>query len=159
MKPTVYIETTIVSYLTAWPSRDVVRLAQQQVTRDWWDRQRTHFDLFVSQLVVRESGRGDAAAAAERLRLLNDLPALDITGEAESLAIALIAESALPAKAAADALHIAIAAVNGIDFVLTWNCKHLANAIMQPAIQRDCISRDVQAPIICTPDTLQEAEP
>ncbi len=68
MKPTVYIETTIVSYLTAWPSRDVVRLAQQQVTRDWWDRQRTHFDLFVSQLVVRESGRGDAAAAAERLR-------------------------------------------------------------------------------------------
>jgi predicted nucleic acid-binding protein len=159
MKPTVYIETTIVSYLTAWPSRDVIRLAQQQITRDWWDHQRIHFDLFVSQLVIRESSQGDAAAAAERLRLLSDLRSLDITNEAQDLAIALVDESALPARAAADALHIAIAAANGVDFVLTWNCRHLANAIMQPAIQLVCSSRNVRAPIICTPETLQEIEP
>ena len=135
---------------------DVVRLAQQQITREWWDRQRAHFELFVSQLVLREAAQGDAAAAAERLRLLADVKTLDITEEAEHLAIALLDASALPRKAAADALHIAIAAMNGIDFVLTWNCRHMANAIMQPAIQRVCLAGNVIAPAICTPETLQE---
>lgn len=159
MKPTVYIETTILSYLTAWPSRDVIRLAQQQITREWWDSQRDHFDLFVSQLVIRESSQGDPTAAADRLRLLATMPSLEISTEAEDLAAALLSDSALPRNAAADALHIAIAAVNGIDFVLTWNCRHLANAIMQPAIARVCASRQVQSPVICTPETLQETTP
>jgi predicted nucleic acid-binding protein len=159
MKPTVYIETTVVSYLTARPSRDVVRLAQQQITREWWDRQRVHFELFVSQLVLREAAQGDPTAAADRLRLLASMQTLAITSEAEELAIALLDESALPRKAAADALHIAIAAMNGIDFVLTWNCRHMANAIMQPAIQRVCLAGNVIAPTICTPETLQEIDP
>jgi hypothetical protein len=156
MTPSVYIETTIFSYLTAWPSRDIVRLAQQQIAQDWWNSQRGNFDLYVSELVIRESQQGDAIASAERLRLISGIPSLDINNEAEVLAVELVAKSALPKKAAADALHIAVAAVNRINFVLTWNCRHLANAMMQPAIQKVCASRNVLTPI---PETLQEIEP
>jgi hypothetical protein len=109
--------------------------------------------------VIRESSQGDPTAAADRLRWLATMPSLEISSEAEDLAAALLGESALPRNAAADTLHIAIAAVNGIHFVLTWNCRHLANAIMQPAIVRVSASRQVQSPVICTPETLQEPTP
>src|SRR3954469_12588649 len=115
MKPRVYVETTIPSCLTAWPSRDLVRAAQQQVTREWWDRRIT-FDLYVSRMVLVECQAGDATAAAERLAALAGLPVLEPTTEAATLAEALVRDVPLPARAAADALHIAIAAVNGMQY-------------------------------------------
>jgi hypothetical protein len=124
----VYIETTIVSYLTAWPSRDVVILGQQQMTRDWWDKQREKFDLYTSELVIMEASAGDEQAARGRLEVLATPPVLKLSPEARELAKRLLLEKAFPVKAESDAYHFAIAATNGLEYLLTWNCRHLANA-------------------------------
>jgi hypothetical protein len=153
MKPTVYVETTVPSYLTAWPSRDVVRAGEQQVTRDWWER-RTDFELRVSSLVLLECGAGDSEAAALRLAALDGVPVLAQTPEAETLADTLLREVPLPAKAAADALHIAVAAVNGVGYLLTWNCTHIANATLRPRIEAICRQLGYEPPVICTPKEL-----
>jgi hypothetical protein len=153
MKPTVYVETTIPSYLTAWPSRDVVRAGEQQVTRDWWAR-RSEFDLRVSSLVLLECGAGDSDAAALRLAALDGMPVLAQTLEAETLADALLREVPLPAKAAADALHIAVAAVNGVAYLVTWNCTHIANAALRAKIESICRQMGYEPPVICTPKEL-----
>ena len=150
MKPTVYVETTIPSYLTAWPSRDVVRAGEQQVTRDWWDG-RGEFELRVSSLVLLECSAGDSDAAALRLAALDEVPVLAQTLEAETLAEALLREVPLPAKAGADALHIAVAAVNGVAYLLTWNCTHIANATLRPRIEIICRQMGYEPPVICTP--------
>jgi hypothetical protein len=155
----VYIETTFVSYLTARPSRDVVFAGHQQITHEWWDTRRMNFELCVSQLVVDEAGAGDPQAARERLEVLKDMTLLETTLEALALAKELVRAGALPAKAAEDALHIAIAAANGVPFLLTWNCRHLANATMRPAIDAVCVAKGLKAPIICTPEELWEAKP
>jgi predicted nucleic acid-binding protein len=157
-KPKVYVETSIVSYLTARPSRDIVTLGLQQTTRDWWDNQREKFDLYTSQLVIRESRGGDQEAARKRLEALANLPVLAITPEAESVANQLLQEGALPAKAADDALHIAMAAMNGMEYLLTWNCRHIANAVMRPLIEDICREAGLEPPIICTPIELLEEE-
>ena len=150
MKPTVYVETTVPSYLTAWQSRDVVRAGEQQVTRDWWER-RADFELRVSSLVLLECGAGDTDAAALRLAALDGVPVLAQTLEAETLADTLLREVPLPAKAAADALHIAVAAVNGVAYLLTWNCTHIANATLRPRIEAICRQLGYEPPVICTP--------
>jgi hypothetical protein len=150
MKPVVYVETTVPSYLTAWPSRDVVRAGEQQVTRDWWAR-RFRFELRVSSLVVLECGAGDAEAAASRLAALEGVPVLALSSEAETLAASLLREVPLPAKAAADALHIAVAAVNGVAYLVTWNCTHIANATLRPRIEAVCRQSGYEPPVICTP--------
>jgi hypothetical protein len=133
MKPRVYVETTIPSYLTAWPSRDLVRAAQQQVTREWWD-QRAAFDLFISPLVLVECQAGDAIAAADRVAALAGLPLLDQTEEVAALAEAVARAVPIPTRAAADAIPIATAAVHGMQYLLTWNCTHIANAALRPRI-------------------------
>jgi hypothetical protein len=153
-KPTVYIETTIVSYLTAWPSREVIRSAHQELTREWWKVERPHFELYASELVVRESKAGDATAAKERLDAIAQIPLLAITDDAMALAEHLIDGGALPRKAAADALHLAIAAVNRIEYLMTWNCRHLANVTMRDTIERACAERGKRAPKLCTPEEL-----
>jgi hypothetical protein len=153
MKPTVYVETTVPSYLTAWPSRDVVRAGEQQVTRDWWER-RSDFELRVSSLVLLECGAGDADASALRLAALDGVPVLAQTMEAETLADTLLREVPLPAKAAADALHIAVAAVNGMAYLLTWNCTHIANATLRPRIEAICRQSGYEPPVICSPKEL-----
>jgi hypothetical protein len=153
MKPTVYIETTIPSYLTAWPSCDVVRAGEQQVTRDWWAR-RSEFELRVSSLVLLECSAGDSDAAALRLAALDGIPVLAQTAEAETLAEALLREVPLPAKAGADAIHIAVAAVNGMTYLLTWNCTHIANATLRPRIEAICRQLGYEPPVICTPKEL-----
>lgn len=130
MKPRVYLETTIPSYLTAWPSRDLVRVAHQQLTSEWWQCKRAEFKLFASQAVVRECQAGDRVAAAERSEVLRDLTLLDQAEQATDLAQALLKQAPLPERAAVDALYIAIAAVNGMDFLLAWNCAHIANAAL-----------------------------
>lgn len=120
----VYLETSVISYLAALPSRDVVVAGHQQTTRDWWER-RSRFELFVSDAVIEEAAREDGGAARRRLELLDAIPVLSVLGEAETLARSFLSEAALPSKAAIDAVHVALAAVHGMDFLVTWNCKHL----------------------------------
>jgi predicted nucleic acid-binding protein len=155
----VYIETTFVSYLTARPSRDVVIAGHQQITHEWWNTRRAYYELCVSQLVVGEAAAGDPTAAQERLDVLIAMTFLETTAQALDLAKGLIRAGALPAKAANDALHIAIAAANGVPYLLTWNCRHLANAAMRPVIESVCADNGVKGPVICTPIELLEARP
>lgn len=153
MKPRVYIETTIPSYLTAWPSRELIRAGHQEATRLWWSR-RDEFALFASRLVVEECRSGDADAAAQRLAALAGIPLLAEDDATAALAVALVRDVPLPAKATADALHIAVAAVNGMDYLLTWNCKHIANVTLRPRIEAVCRAAGYEPPLICTPDEL-----
>jgi hypothetical protein len=152
--PSVYLETTIPSYLTAWRSPEIVMAARQQLTREWWDTRRNAFELFISQLVVDEASVGDQAAAARRLEVLAGIPLLVTDKQADALADVLIDELRLPARAAADAVHIALTVVNRVDFLLTWNCTHIANAALRPAIESACRSLGYAVPIICTPEEL-----
>ena len=154
MKPKVYLETTIVSYLTARPSRDLIIAGHQQITQEWWDSQRDNYELFISQPVLTEAGMGEPLMAQSRLAVLNSLNLLATTGEALALAKKLIAPGPLPIKAATDALHIALAAHHGLDYLLTWNCKHIANAQMWPRINVLCLMQGYQPPTICTPEEL-----
>jgi len=150
MKPRVYIETSIVSYLTARPSRDLVHAAQQQVTRDWWAA-RGNFDLFASQFVLDEAAAGDADAAARRLAARADTPLLEVTEDAIRLAEKLVAGGGLPSKARVDALHVAMATVHGMHYLLTWNCTHIANATLRGKIEDLCRADGFEPPVICTP--------
>jgi len=152
--PKIYLETTIISYLAARPSKDLITAAHQQVTRDWWQNRRGDFDLFSSQLVIQESSAGDAAVAQKRLQLLSDISLVQVNVDCVSLARALVERGPIPEKAAVDALHIAIATVHGMDYLLTWNCKHIANAEMQTAVNRICRSTGYEPPVICTPEEL-----
>lgn len=150
-KPTVYIETSIISYLTARLSRDIVMLANQQLTRDWWDNHRSEYGLYISQYVLDEAGAGDPQAAQKRLQALNELPLLPITVEAGALAQALVHPGPLPSRAGVDALHMAVATVSGIDYLLTWNCKHIVNPIMRRRVENICREHGYQPPTLCTP--------
>ena len=132
MKPKVYIETSVISYLTARPSRDILVAANQQVTQEWWQERRVEFDLYVSQLVEQEANSGDAEAVSKRQQALTGCIFLDITHETVKLAEKLIEQNAIPRQAAEDALHIAVATVSGMDYLLTWNFKHIANAARRP---------------------------
>jgi len=150
---TVYIETSIIGYLTARSSDAVIFLARQQLTQQWWHEQRAGYDLVTSQLVLDEAGAGDAAAAIERMTLLEGLPLLDIQHpDVPKLAERLIAEHLLPEKAAADARHVAVAAIFGVDYLLTWNCKHIANAATLPRIYRMLRESGIEPPLVVTPE-------
>ena len=151
---TVYIETTIFSYLTSRPSKNLVAAAWQQITFDWWSNQRGRFELYISELVVAEAERGDPEAAAKRLEQLQEIPELSTTEDVVSLADKLIEKGAVPLKATDDAMHIALAAVHGIDYLLTWNCRHIDNAEAKPLIRKICEDYDYTYPEICTPHEL-----
>src|SRR5262245_32400676 len=138
MNERVYVETTILSYLTARPSRDLIVAGHQQLTRDWWDERRGNYEICVSQLVIQEAGEGDAQAAQERLELMAKLTMLEIKEKAVSLAETLVQSGAMPAKAGNDALHIAVAAIHRIPYLLTWNCRHMANATIRAQIEAIC---------------------
>ena len=150
MRPKAYIETTVVSYLTALPSRDLVLAAHQQVTRDWWST-RGAFELFVSQFVMDEASAGNAAAAELRVAALRDVVLLDLTPDAMRLAAALIRGGGVPEKAEIDALHIGVASVHGMDYLVSWNCTHIANATMRGRIEAICRDAGFDPPVICTP--------
>jgi len=151
MKPKVYLETTIPSLLTARTSRDVLIAGQQQATRDWWDDRRQHYQLFISGLVLAESRRGDAVAAKAREEVLAGCKVLEYSEVAQSLAREILQTHLLPSKAAVDAAHIAVAAVHGMDFLLTWNCRHIANAAIVDKVRAVCASAGYAPPVICTP--------
>lgn len=158
MLPKVYIETTIPSYLTSRPSRDLLVAGHQQVTQTWWIDKRHEFELYISELVIIECEAGEAEMARKRLELLSGLRLLDIGPEVRELAGKLISIGPLPAKAENDAFHIAVAAVNAMDYLLSWNLKHIANAAMRKAIEMVCRNSGFEPPIICTPDTLLAEE-
>jgi hypothetical protein len=153
MKPRIYVETTIPSYLAAWPSRDLLRAAQQQMTREWWDR-RASFDLFISPLVLVECQAGDATAAADRLAAIAGIPLLDQTDAVIALAEELVKTVPIPPRAVADAVHIATAAVHGMQYLLTWNCTHIANVVLRTRIEAACRKFGCEPPLICTPPEL-----
>lgn len=159
MKPRVYLETTVPSYLTAWPSRDLVRAAHQQLTRDWWTHYRPGFELVVSQLVLDECAAGDPDAAAARLGVLAGLPVLASSEAVDALTEDLVATVPFPPRAVGDAFHIALAAVHGIDYLLTWNCTHIANAILRGRASSVCSANGYTVPVICTPEELIGDEP
>lgn len=154
MSPKVYIETTVVSYLTARSSRDLIIAAHQQLTQEWWENRRIAFDLYASQLVIQESSAGDAVMAQKRLEILDEIPLLDTNRGAISSARTLVEQGPLPEKATVDALHIAVAMVHGMDYLLTWNCKHIANAEMHVAVAKICREAGYEPPVICTPEEL-----
>ncbi|GAA5147324.1 hypothetical protein GCM10023213_41780 [Prosthecobacter algae] len=154
MNPSVYIETTIPSYLVARPSRDVVLAGHQEATREFWTLRKHQFDLYISALVIDEAGSGEPEMAAKRLECLRGLKILNSTDESDALALLLVARLGLPKKAEADAYHIAIAAVYSMDFLLTWNCKHIHNLHMQRRIEETCRKAGFVPPVIGTPDEL-----
>lgn len=154
MKPKLYLETTIPSYLTSWPSRDLIIAGHQQITMEWWKKRRRAFDLYISQFVVDEAKAGNDESTRERLKAIRGLPLLDITKEVESLAIRILTSGVVPLKASTDAAHIAIATVHGIDYLMTWNCVHLANATITKTVARVCRQEGFECPVICTPEEL-----
>jgi hypothetical protein len=150
----IYIETSIVSYLTARPSRDLIIAAHQQLTQECWDKRRLNFDLYASQLVIQESSAGEVAMSQMRLDALGGIPLLSISQEAVALARAFIKKGPIPEKAGVDALHIALATTHGMDYLLTWNCKHIANAEMQTGVAKVSREAGFEPPVICTPEAL-----
>ena len=156
MKPSVYIETSIVSYLTGRPSRDLIVAGRQALTVEWWDLRRGRFDLYVFALVVTEARDGDPEAVRRRLAAMEGIPAVTVSDEAKALARQLTHGGPMPAEHPEDALHIAVCASNGIDYLLTWNCAHLANASLRREVERLLEQTDRQCPVICTPEEMME---
>ncbi len=151
MSETVYIETSILGYLTARPSRDLVVAANIEVTREWWDTRRSAFQLYSSQAVVKETSQGDIEIASRRLEIIRNLALLDLNQSVLDLAEQFLERSSLPAKADVDAIHIAVATVHGMDYLLTWNCKHIANAQIQRKLAEISLDIGYELPILCTP--------
>ena len=156
MKPRLYIETTIPSYLVARRSRDLRLAADQETTEEWWENKRHDYELFVSEVVLHEASLGDAAFAARREVFLAGLPRLAFTYESDALMKHLLATDIIPAKAAPDAAHIALSAAHRVDFLLTWNCKHIHNLKLERRIEAACRMFGLVCPIICTPAELLE---
>ncbi|MBI2193830.1 MAG: type II toxin-antitoxin system VapC family toxin [Planctomycetes bacterium] len=154
----VYIETSVVSYLTSRPSRDLRAAAWQQITHQWWSGERSKYELFTSELVVAEAAAGNQNAARSRVGVLKDIAELQIDDEVKTLAAKLIKRGGVPSGAQADALHIAVARVHAVDFLLTWNCRHINNAATRPLLRFICARAGYACPEICTPLELLSEE-
>ena len=159
MPPSVYVETSVISYYTARSSRDIVTAARQTLTQEWWQDGRNRFDLYVSVLVVEEAKSGGTEAARRRLSAISGLPILEINDTAEKLAKRFLEEIAIPASSPEDALHIALATVHGMDFLLTWNFRHINNAEMKTRIRTIIEAAGYESPVICSPEELGGGEP
>lgn len=156
--PSAYIETTIPSYYTSRPARDVVQIARQAATRQWWDEGCSGFELFTSQEVIDEASRGDSAQASSRLELLASIPVLEVNTQVESIARRLIEAGIVPASVAADAVHIATACVHEVDFLVTWNFKHIANPMIRQRLRKEVSLSGYELPVLCSPEELLNDE-
>ena len=152
---TVYVETTVLSYVAARGVRDSIIAAHQRITREWWDVDRHHYHLVVSAIVLRESAAGDPAVAAKRLALADGIELLEISTGVETLADSLLARGLVPRTVPDDALHIAVATVGAADYLLTWNLRHLAGAFARRQIERELRRLGYEPPTICTPEELK----
>ncbi len=157
IKLSVYVETSVVSYLVARPSQNIITAANQLVTQEWWDNHSEHFELFISQLVIDEASQGNTEEANKRLAILNDMALLTLNDKIVKLGYRFLQDKGLPAKATDDAYHIAYATVHQINYLLTWNCKHIANAQIQQKLRQISAQEGYELPILCTPyELLQE---
>jgi predicted nucleic acid-binding protein len=151
MSETVYIETSMVGYLTVRPSNNLILMANLEVTRKCWETRRSQFTLYISQVVLDEAAQGDSEMAIKRLEILQSLPVLELNEAVQDLGAQFLTRSNLPPKASDDAIHIAAATVHGLDYLLTWNCRHIANAQIQRKLAEICLDFGYKLPIICTP--------
>ncbi len=158
MKPTLYLETSVVGYYTGRPSRDLIVAGRQQITRDWWENERHKYSLHISALVLRESQRGEPEAIKRRESAIRGILLLGTTDQTEGLAEALVKDGPIPAEYPEDALHIALASTNRMDFLLTWNFRHINNARMKSDVMRIVARFGCECPVICTPEELLETD-
>jgi len=159
MKPTLYLETSVVSYYTGRPSRDLIVAGRQQITRDWWENERHNYSLYVSALVLQECQRGEPEAVKRRRQALKGIRLLGTTVRTEELAEALVKNGPIPAEYPEDALHIAVAATNAVVYLLTWNFRHINNATMKSDVARIIARFGFECPVICTPEELLGGSP
>lgn len=151
MTETVYIETSVIGYLTARSTKNLIIAGNIETTRDWWQNRRSEFALYISQVVVDEVAKGDTEIALKRLEILSGLPLVELNQAVRNLSAQFLMRSNLPPKASDDAVHIAAATVHGLDYLLTWNCKHIANAQIQRKLAEISLDLGYELPIICTP--------
>jgi hypothetical protein len=156
MAPTLYIETSVPSYVTGRDSTNVITLGRQLITRKWWSEALPAFDARISELVLQEAAEGDPVAAQRRLELLGGFSVLDVTAEASYLSKHYLKGLVLPDKAEPDALHLAIAVLNGMDYIATWNIRHLAHGRIRKELQRLNDELGFVTPTICTPEELTD---
>lgn len=157
-KPSVYLETSFISYVTNRLSNDLLVAAHQKLSREWWEERRLGFSLFVSELVFQEATKGNKEAVEQRKSLLSGITSLPVTEDAAELAVYFLEQKAIPEVAIADGLHMAVAAVNKVDYLLSWNCKHIVNAAVRKKVITLCTNKGLQCPTICTPFELYEDE-
>lgn len=151
-RSSLYVETSIVSYLVGWLNqRDLTVAHHQRITREWWSRRRSDFDVFISPVVIDEARKGDPELAAQRLEYLATLAVLEVSSAARSLSVDLLRLTGIPRKAELDALHISVATVSGMNYMLTWNCTHIANAEILPKVYEVCRGAGYEPPFVCTP--------
>jgi hypothetical protein len=150
-KQSIYLETSFISYLTADPSRDIKILSMQQASLDWWHQVKNNFELFISDIVINEAKLGDLKQADKRLGAIRNIPVIELNEAAVGFADSLIKQEILPRKAFIDALHISYAAFAGVDYILTWNFKYLANAQTEKRVIKACSDFGIASPLICTP--------
>jgi predicted nucleic acid-binding protein len=151
MSETVYIETSILGYLTARSTKNLILAANIEITKDWWESRRNTFILYTSEAVLNEVSQRDLEIATQRLEILRDFPLLELNQNVQALAAQFLTRSNLPPKANVDAIHIAAATVHGMDYLLTWNCKHIANAQLQGKLAEISLDLGYELPILCTP--------
>ena len=150
----IYIESTIPSYIVARPARDLLQAARQQTSRDWWELKRQQHELFTSEIVLAEIGEGEAAMARQRLEVIAGIPVLRVNEQAENLTLQILGSGLLPADADRDAGHIALATIYEMDILLSWNCRHIANAAIQARLRKLAAQSGLTLPVLCTPDEL-----
>jgi len=150
----VYVESSVISYITARPSRDLVVSARQAITNEWWEQKRKKYDVYISELVIEEISSGDKEAAQKRLDVVKQIPNLEITEIAKDLASLLISSGAVPENSPEDALHIGLAAAQGVEYLLTWNFKHINNATKRADITQLIESQGFLSPVLCSPEEL-----
>lgn len=158
MASSVYVETSVISYLAARQSQDVVVAARQAITRNWWQETRQRFEVYLSTLVIAEAGAGDSDAAAQRTQAMSGIPVLELTDSAQALAKQLIEQGLIPKASVEDSLHIALATVHGMDYLLTWNFRHINNAAMKTRIAVAVEAAGYECPVICSPEELGDDE-
>jgi predicted nucleic acid-binding protein len=154
MKESIYLETTVVSYYTSKPSRDIIVLAHQEITREWWDNALKRYDAFISEIVIEEAMAGDAEAAKKRLAILKKFVHLDLNATVEKMAQVYVEKLKMPPKSLRDAVHLAVASVHNVDYLVTWNCSHIANGEVIRKLMQINTSYGIKTPVICTPEEL-----
>jgi predicted nucleic acid-binding protein len=154
MKESIYLETTVVSYYTSKPSRDIIVLAHQQITRDWWTTAAKRYDIYISQIVVEEARSGDPDAAGKRMQILKEIHHLELNPAVEKMAQVYKDKLKILPKAIRDAVHLAVASIHNMDYLVTWNCAHIANGEVVKKLLKINESFGIKTPVICTPEEL-----